>query len=150
MDWSAAEQSSPSSLIPPHPAFPVAKRKSQLFAPLLHRRKSQPIHVMELEVELPGKPPSPEQDTALFAESRPSQESHHLAPRRSQTLRTQPYDAPYFFPAPGSVAAETYLPPRRRPIRSTTLHPDEMERRMSQGSALFEPAPSRPASGTFV
>ncbi|KAF7337746.1 hypothetical protein MSAN_02248200 [Mycena sanguinolenta] len=92
----------------------VDRKKSQLFAPLLHRRLSQDVdanHRFSMEGQ-----ESPE---------RPSQDSARVLPKRSQTLRTQPYEAPYFFPAPGSVEADSYLPPRRKPARSKTLAPDE-------------------------
>ncbi|KAJ6541780.1 hypothetical protein B0H19DRAFT_1077573 [Mycena capillaripes] len=109
---------------------PVEKRKSQLFAPLLHRRRSQ--HVHDEDVSPISATASTEEENA--PESRPSQESHRnsrdmtrVLPKRSQTLRTQPYQAPYFFPTPGSVEADNYLPPRRNPVRSKTLSPDEVE-----------------------
>ncbi|KAJ6601220.1 hypothetical protein DFH09DRAFT_558944 [Mycena vulgaris] len=148
----AAHQSSP---LPPVPPLPMERKASQLFGPLLHRRKSQPLHAAEgksgnRRSQIPAPiPSSPEEDAVSFSEGRPSRDSWHghLAPRRSQTLRTQPYDAPYFFPAPGSVAAESYLPPRRNPVRSRTLHPDELEG-TSQIAGLGT-ARARPHSGSF-
>ncbi|KAJ7492063.1 hypothetical protein FB451DRAFT_1216843 [Mycena latifolia] len=136
----AAHQTSPPHMDVP----PIEKRASQLFAPLLHRKKSQHIQMTEAEAAKPrSQPSSPEEDDVYILEGRPSQESCHLAPRRSQTLRTQPYEAPYFFPAPGSEAAETYLPPRRRPVRSRTLHPDELGVGVGVSSA-------RPLSGSSL
>ncbi|KAJ6520407.1 hypothetical protein C8R45DRAFT_59619 [Mycena sanguinolenta] len=92
----------------------IERKKSQLFAPLLHRRLSQDVDVNHRF--------STEEESHT---ERPSQDSARVVPKRSQTLRTQPYQAPYFFPAPGSVEADSYLPPRRKPVRSKTLAPDE-------------------------
>ncbi|KAJ7837362.1 hypothetical protein B0H14DRAFT_2791510 [Mycena olivaceomarginata] len=108
--------------------LPLAeKKKSQLFAPLLHRRQSQ-MHDVDptqrlSQISFSG---SIDQHDDNAVEGRPSQDSTRVLPKRSQTLRTQPYEAPYFFPTPGSVVAETYLPPRRNPVRSKTLAPDEL------------------------
>jgi len=128
--------SASSASLAAEPALPsVEKRKSQLFAPLLHRRHSQnipdadPTHRLS---QISVSASTEEQDNA--GEARPSHENERghsqdiarVLPKRSQTLRTQPYEAPYFFPTPGSVAAETYAPPHRKPVRSKTLAPDEM------------------------
>jgi hypothetical protein len=120
----------PEKLSPP-PLPAVEKKKSQLFAPLLHKRKSQNIPDADLANVSVSASPAEEEDHA--SEGRPSHEkrpSHDTSrvpmPKRSQTLRTQPYEAPYFFPTPGSVEAEHYVSPRRKPVRSKTLSPDEM------------------------
>ncbi|KAF7347339.1 hypothetical protein MVEN_01489600 [Mycena venus] len=109
---------------------PTEKRKSQIFAPLLHRRHSQNITDVDASHRLSQISVEEQEnvgDGRPSYESRQSQEvTTRVLPKRSQTLRTQPYEAPYFFPTPGSVAAETYVPPRRKPIRSKTLAPDEM------------------------
>ncbi|KAF8204476.1 hypothetical protein K438DRAFT_562682 [Mycena galopus ATCC 62051] len=105
--------------------LPLAeKRKSQLFAPLLHRRHSQNIDNLDVtQVSVSG---STEEEGHSSPERPHSQDMARVLPKRSQTLRTQPYEAPYFFPPPGTVAADTYLPPRRKPSRSKTLSsPDE-------------------------
>lgn len=52
-----------------------------------------------------------------------SSHSASLSKRRSQPLRTQPYEAPYFFPQPGTAAAAEYVPTRAKPTRSQTLPP---------------------------
>jgi hypothetical protein len=109
---------------------PIEKRKSQIFAPLLHRRHSQNITDVDASNRLSQ---ISVEERESVGDGRPSQERRQsqdvttrMLPKRSQTLRTQPYEAPYFFPTPGSVAAETYAPPRRKPVRSKTLAPDEM------------------------
>ncbi|KAJ7146326.1 hypothetical protein C8R44DRAFT_864101 [Mycena epipterygia] len=125
----AAKKSTPPPPVPPLPA--IEKRKSQLFAPLLHRRRSQPVTDVARRWSQTLCPPSTEDDDAPSDGRRQSHDVAQnclLAPKRSQTLRTQPYEAPYFFPTPGSVAAETYVPPRRKPVRSKTLGPGELER----------------------
>ncbi|KAJ7069057.1 hypothetical protein B0H15DRAFT_957934 [Mycena belliarum] len=103
---------------------------SHLFAPLLHRRKS---HATETDASAPeeeaSRPSISSQDSGHYS---------HPAPRRSQTLRTQPYEAPYFFPAPGSEAAEGYVAPRR-PVRGKTLHPEELAPQGAPGSTLYSP-----------
>ncbi|KAJ7665074.1 hypothetical protein DFH06DRAFT_1186556 [Mycena polygramma] len=108
--------------VPPLP--PLKKSKSQLAVPSLLRRSSQNIpdtEVPPLPVAAPPEEDAPEgrcsRDTAV-----------RVQPKRSQTLRTQPYEAPYFFPTPGSVAAENYVPPRRKPVRSKSLAPDVPQR----------------------
>ncbi|KAJ6486046.1 hypothetical protein C8R47DRAFT_1128823 [Mycena vitilis] len=108
--------------VPPLP--PLKKSKSQLVVPSLLRRSSQ--YIPETEVPpLPVASP-PEEDAP---EARCSRDTAvRVQPKRSQTLRTQPYEAPYFFPTPGSAAAENYVPPRRRPVRSKSLAPDESRR----------------------
>jgi len=120
----------PEKLSPP-PLPAVEKKKSQLFAPLLHKRKSQNIPDADLVNVSVSASPAEEEDHASEGRSshdkRPSHETVRVPmPKRSQTLRTQPYEAPYFFPTPGSVEAEHYVPPRRKPVRSKTLSPDEM------------------------
>ncbi|KAJ7508511.1 hypothetical protein B0H11DRAFT_1965409 [Mycena galericulata] len=111
------------------PSLSVEKRKSQLLAPLLHRRRSQ--HTTETDATHDRRhsvTPSEEgEDKCCFEDRRPQDIVHECrpVPKRSQTLRTQPYEAPYFFPTPGSVAAEDYLPPRRKPVRSRTMPAEE-------------------------
>ncbi|KAJ7045051.1 hypothetical protein C8F04DRAFT_1067556 [Mycena alexandri] len=105
----------------------IEKKKSQLFGPLLHKRRSQhesevskrssQIFMSPSTEEEGSSPDTPERRQSLDL-------AHRLPPKRSQTLRTQPYEAPYFFPTPGSAEAESYLPPRRqlaRPPSSSTL-----------------------------
>ncbi|KAK7063714.1 hypothetical protein R3P38DRAFT_2819922 [Favolaschia claudopus] len=116
---------------------PVAeKRRSQLFA--LHKRAS--LHADDTETSSwrwsrhSASVSMVEQEGVTVSDGRPSHESRHsqdigrAIPKRSQTLRTQPYAAPYFFPTPGSVEAESYLPPRQavKPVRSKTLASDEL------------------------
>lgn len=48
-------------------------------------------------------------------------EKKHLEKKKSQTLRTQPYEAPYFFPPPTSLTAEFGAPKRPNPVRSRTM-----------------------------
>lgn len=116
------------TLSPPAPEPPVERRKSQLFAPLLHRRRSQHVHDEDVSPTTASTDEDHEHENRLSQEShRNSRDMTRVLPKRSQTLRTQPYQAPYFFPTPGSVEAESYLPPRRKPVRSKTLSPDEVE-----------------------
>ncbi|KAJ7757556.1 hypothetical protein B0H16DRAFT_1537065 [Mycena metata] len=107
----------------------IEKKKSQLFGPLLHRRRSQHESDMSKRSSLISMSPSTEEDVGSSPDTPDRRQSldlsaHRLPPKRSQTLRTQPYEAPYFFPTPGSAEAESYLPPRRqlaRPPSSGTL-----------------------------
>ncbi|KAJ6611493.1 hypothetical protein B0H10DRAFT_2056253 [Mycena sp. CBHHK59/15] len=129
--------SSPAPPVPSLPTALLARRKSQLFGPLdlLQRRRSQ--HLAEEAAHAPAAPVSTLESrcSQLFRHSLENRRSmsqsidddipqdgiHLVQKRPSQVLRTQPYEAPYFFPAPGSEAAENYLPPRRKPSRSKTL-----------------------------
>ncbi|KAJ7762368.1 hypothetical protein DFH07DRAFT_814127 [Mycena maculata] len=136
----AARQPSP----PSHPTHSLEKAKSQLFAP--RRRRSQ--HIIEADAvrrhSIALASPT-EEEEACCPEGRDSQETVHECrpvPKRSQTPRTHPYEAPYFFPAPGSVAAENYLPPRRKPIRSRTLPTDGHPSRSRSPSPPVPPLPA--------
>ncbi|KAJ7201429.1 hypothetical protein GGX14DRAFT_465418, partial [Mycena pura] len=136
--FSSTKKSYPLSLVPPLPPD-IQKHKSYHFTPLLRRRRT--THETDAMRRWSGTSmsssteedndygasspddlhPSPDGSGRLSQDTvRSSNESHGRlpVPKRSQTLRTQPYEAPYFFPVPGSVAAEEYMLSRPRPLRS--------------------------------
>lgn len=49
-----------------------------------------------------------------------------LTPARQGPVRTRPYEAPYFFPTPGSPEAFGYVERVREERRSVLVHPDAM------------------------
>ena len=49
-----------------------------------------------------------------------------LTPARQGPVRTRPYEAPYFFPTPGSLEAVGYVEKVREERRSAFVHPDAM------------------------
>ncbi|KAJ7242563.1 hypothetical protein B0H12DRAFT_1132179 [Mycena haematopus] len=102
----------------------VDKRRSQLFAPLLHRRQSQIIDDMD------------EQDNAGEAIRKDRRRIWRGWSETVPNTSHSPYEAPYFFPAPGSVDADNYLPPRRKPVRSKTLVPDEIPQSRREPTSL--------------
>jgi len=128
---------------PPLPPLPlsVERRKPQLFGPFLHRRRSQnapgtdPVKRRSMTFDARHSmtllSPSTDEEPCC-SEGHPPDTVHdcRMSPKRSQTLRTQPYEAPYFFPIPGSVEAGNYLPPRRKPVRSRTLPAEEHSSRL--------------------
>ncbi|KAJ7053944.1 hypothetical protein C8F01DRAFT_1165416 [Mycena amicta] len=115
----------------------IEKRRShgQLFAPLLHKRKSLDTRRWS-GISFAS---SVDQDEEAVSPDSSSPDEHPLA--RPNKLRTRPYEAPYFFPAPGSVQAEEYASvpgpqaPRSRPTCSGTLP--------------LPPGRPRPLSGVF-
>ena len=49
-----------------------------------------------------------------------------VTPARQGPVRTRPYEAPYFFPIPGSLEAIGYVEKVREERRSALVHPDAM------------------------
>ncbi|KAJ7157189.1 hypothetical protein C8R46DRAFT_1113729 [Mycena filopes] len=97
----------------------VDKKKSQLFGLGLRRRSQHEGDALKRLSQISMSPSSAEEE-ALSSSSPETQlydvpAPRRVPPKRSQTMRTQPYEAPYFFPTPGSAEAESYyLPPRRQ------------------------------------
>ncbi|KAF7307570.1 hypothetical protein MIND_00551800 [Mycena indigotica] len=109
------------------------KRRSQLLGPLLHKRKASDARrwsgisftSVDDEGDTSASSPDAVADSPRHSIDTRQSIDHLPVPKRSQTLRTRPYEAPYFFPVPGSTEAEEYVPPLRpRPSRSGTLPVD--------------------------
>lgn len=58
--------------------------------------------------------------------TRPPIHQSPLPPTRQGPVRTRPYEAPYFFPTPGSLEAVGYVDRVREERRSALVHPDAM------------------------
>ncbi|CAK5280431.1 unnamed protein product [Mycena citricolor] len=110
---------------------PPARSKSQVFAPFLPRRRSH----IAMDTAASEHEPSARTSNESSSDSSPPRPA--LVPKRSQTLRTQPYQAPYFFPMPGSAEARP-LPRRRRTMPVNDLS--------AEGADAVPPVPPLPAA----
>ncbi|KAJ7603126.1 hypothetical protein FB45DRAFT_963195 [Roridomyces roridus] len=123
-------------LTPDSPDAPVVLERRKSHLSFLHRRRSLNISTDSVKSRR-SMTHEPNQHSLssispLSLDPDEDEEHHHdhehhrdgrlsMSGRRSQTLRTQPYDAPYFFPVPGTVEAEHYTSPKRRPERRTSM-----------------------------
>ncbi|GLB35790.1 putative histone deacetylase (HDAC) interacting [Lyophyllum shimeji] len=96
------------------PPLPAPTSDGPRKPPPLGKKRSKPLRN---ETGDPATPRSASCPTTEVAENK------QVEKKKSQTLRTQPYEAPYFFPPPVPPIPHTEAIKRRTPSRSRTLPP---------------------------
>ena len=129
---------------------PVAESKWHIATRASHRKKRK-----SLRIDPPRSAVSPvliENGGVVGGEmiheepigiNRPPESRLPLTPARQAPVRTRPYEAPYFFPTPGSPESIGYVERVREERRSVLVHPDGMfvrnKKDLKRPSTIFNP-----------